>query len=344
MIPSARPTVGFRAARARAGRIELAAMALAARPDESVALVRPTVACFTSLEVEVLRGLAARSHRGEGAAPAEPVLGHAFVGVIEEPAVGPAALPRGTRVAVQPVHACGTCERCRGGLSLLCAARTIAGLDAEGGGLAERALVPTSSCVALPAELDDERASFAAPLARAIEAVRRGGVARRTFASVLGDDLVALLATLVAVEENPLARLVARHAATLGLAERLGVRHRALAETGRRGDQELVIETTGSAESLAAAAAMVRPRGHVVAAGLSARGAVDVDLSRLALEEIELHGSGFGPLAGAIERLARREVDPSPLVARRIGLAEVVKAPALLSEPGTVALLVQVTR
>jgi len=338
----------MRAARAHAGRLEVDTVAPPERGpgDAGLAIVRPTSVCFTSLELEVLRGLGRRAD-AEPAAPGDGhsvVLGHAFVGVVEEPAATPGALARGTRVAVQPVRSCGACERCRGGIGLLCAARSIAGIDPEGGGLAERTKVPETSCVELPRELDDDRAAFAVPLARAIEAVRRGGVARRTFASVLGDDLVAILATIVALEENPLARLVARHPSTLGLAERFGIRHRALHETGRRGDQELVIETSGSAESIAAAAAMVRPRGHVVTAGLSASGSVGVDLSRLALEEIELHGSGFGPLAGAIERLAKRAIDPSPLVARRIGLSEAAKAPALLAEAGAVAVLVQVSR
>jgi threonine dehydrogenase-like Zn-dependent dehydrogenase len=311
-----------------------------ARPttSPSSALVRVTTALLTPLEREVARGLGT-----DAAGPR--VLGTSLVGVVEDPsAASSSGLARGTRVAVHPVVSCGVCERCHGGLALHCAARTILGFDDACGGLAEFVAVPSANLVALPKELDDDRAVFAVSLARAMQAVRRGGVEGKTFASVLGDDLIAILAAVVAVEENPLARLVAVHESTLRIAEQFGIRHRALQETGRRGDQELVIDTAGSAETLLAAARMVRPRGHVIAAGVSARATVAVELSHIALDEIELRGAGFGPLAGAIDRLARRVIDPSPLVSRRIALQDVPRAIPNLAEPGTFAMLVQVSR
>jgi threonine dehydrogenase-like Zn-dependent dehydrogenase len=309
------------------------------------AIVRPLLALLTPLEREVAHGLGSR----DAAAPvAARILGSACVGIVEQaPAGAPtgvaAPLRAGTRVVVQPVLSCGSCERCRGGLSIHCAERRIVGIDAPGV-LAERVAVPASACLPVPDGLDDERAVFAAPLARAVEAVRRGGVARRSFASILGDDLVAILATLVAVDENPLARLVASSAATLRIAEQLGIRHRANAETGRRGDQELVIDTTGSSTSIEAAARMARPRGHVVVAGLSARGGVAVDLSRLALDEIEVHGSGFGPVAGALGLLAQGAVDPAALVSRRAGLDEAPRLVGTVGDEGILSVLVQVSR
>lgn len=302
-------------------------------PNE--ALVRPTAALLTPLEREVARGL------GTDAGGVR-IVGTNVVGIVERAA--PGGPPAGTRVAVHPVASCGACERCRGGLALHCAQRTILGIDAACGGLSELIAMPAASLVPIPAELDDERATFAVALARAMQAVRRGGVDRKTYASILGDDLVAVLATIVAVEENPLARLVATEPSTLRIAEQFGIRHRALHETGRRGDQELVIDTTGSAETLLAATRMVRPRGHVVVAGISARSTTPLELPHIALDEIEVLGSGFGQLAGAVERLARRVIDPSPLVARRIALAEAPRALASIGDAGTQAILVQVTR
>ncbi len=334
-------TAAARAVVATEGRIEVAARPRAMAASEGVVLVRPTLALVTPLEREVVRGLGSAASGGR-------VLGHACVGVIEDASRAPefasAGIVRGARVAVQPVFSCGRCERCMGGLAIHCGMRTILGVDDAAGGLCELIAVPAAACVPLARELDDERAVFAVPLARAIEAVRRSGVDNKTYASVLGDDLLAVLTTLVAVEENQLARLVAAQEATLRIGEQFGIRHRALADTGRRGDQELVIDTTGSPETIAAAARMARPRGHVVVAGLSARAPVAVDLSLIALNEIEIHGSGFGPLGGAIERLTRRAIDPSPLISRRAGIVDAAKAVAMLAEPGVFAVLVQVTR
>ena len=49
-------------------------------------------------------------------------------------------------------------------------------------------------------------------------------------------------------------------------------------------------------------------------------------------------------LTDAIERLARRAVDPAPLVTRRLGLAESAKAVLSAADAGQFATLVQVGR
>lgn len=305
-------------------------------------LVRVTHALITPFEREVVRGLRGG---GDENPPEQRVLGCSFVGVVDDASRGGNTAPqRGARVAVQPVFSCGICDRCDSGLAIHCLARMIAGLDAPAGGLADFAAVPVANCIEIQRDLDDERAVFAVPLARAIEAVRRGGIEGRSFVSVLGDDLFAVLAALVGREENPLTRLVSTSPQTLDLASQYGLRNRAFAETGRRGDQELVIDMTGSGESAAAAARMVRARGHVVFGGITTRAPVGVDLSHLALDEIEIYGSGFAPIDGALDRLARRAIDPSPLVSRRVGLADAPRAIGTLTEPGTLSVLVQVSR
>lgn len=342
----------MRAVVARHGRAETVELPRPT-PREGSVLVRVTSALVTPFEREVVRGLA--SERAPTAPNAtndatpnasnDRVLGTSFVGVVEDASrAGEGALPRGTRVAVQPVISCGICDRCSSGLAMHCAARMIAGLDAPVGGLAEYAAVPAANCVVLDRTLEDERAVFAVPLARAIEAVRRGGLEGRSYASVLGDDLFAILAALVGREENPLTRLVSSSPAALEMASRFGLRNRAFDETGRRGDQELVIDMTGSAESAAAAARMVRPRGHVVFGGISARAPIGVDLSHLALDEIEIIGSGFAAIDTAVELVARRLIDPSPLVSRRVRLADAAGSLALLAEPGVFSVIVQVSR
>ncbi len=328
----------IRCAVAADSRVEIASRPRPSRgSDDAMVLVRPTLALLTPLEREVARGV------GSPVAGVR-ILGTSCVGVIEESAATSGACTKGSRVAIQPVFSCGQCSHCRGGLAMHCAKRTILGFDDATGALSELIAVPAAACTPIGKELDDERAVFASMLSRALEAVRRGGVNKETYASVLGDDILAVLTTLVALEENQLARLVATHESTLRVGEQLRIRHRALADTGRRGDQELVIDTTGSAETIAAASRMVRPRGHVVVAGIYARSAIAVDLSQIALDEIEIHGSGFGPLSGALERLTRRTIDPSPLLSRRIALADTAKGVAMLAEPSVFSVLVQVTR
>jgi hypothetical protein len=89
------------------GRVELVSRP---RPTLGTAggsvLVRPTMALLTPLEREVARGL------GSPAAGVR-VLGTSCVGVVEDASQSGGLVAKGARVAVQPVFACGRCERLR---------------------------------------------------------------------------------------------------------------------------------------------------------------------------------------------------------------------------------------
>jgi len=104
------------------------------------------------------------------------VLGHEFVGVVESlnlPADHPLAKRlAGARVVGSSHAPCGTCERCRAGLSLHCPHATTLGLDRRDGCFAQRFAIPASSLVPVPDALDDERAVFASSLGRVLHAAR----------------------------------------------------------------------------------------------------------------------------------------------------------------------------
>jgi threonine dehydrogenase-like Zn-dependent dehydrogenase len=262
-----------------------------------------------------------------GPTAAERVPGQAFVGVVEKLGPSDGDLPSsvkslvGKRVAVHPVVRCGRCDRCLGGLSQHCRDRAILGLDRDGG-WAEHAVVPIASCVALPDSLDDERAAFAVPVARALEAMRHVRVEGKTYITVLGDDAEALATTQMMTRLNAAVRILARSESTITLAEKLGVKHRRADEVGRRGDQDVVVDCIGGAESLAFAAALVRARGTVILLGTGSDGSEGrtADLASIVLGELRVQGSFHGPLAEAVELLAKRALDPSPLIERRLSL------------------------
>jgi L-iditol 2-dehydrogenase len=80
--------------------------------------------------------------RGEYPAQLPVTLGHEFAG--EVVATGAeAALPVGTRIAVDPNIACGSCRECRRGDVCLCPRRVALGVDLDGG-LAEYTVVRAS--------------------------------------------------------------------------------------------------------------------------------------------------------------------------------------------------------
>lgn len=253
--------------------------------------------------------------------------GQAFVGTVDAVS-GDAGAPKGgrdllgKRVAVHPVVRCGKCDRCLGGLSSHCRVRSILGLEGRDGGLAERVAVPTANCSLLPDSLDDERAVFAVTVGEAIEATRQIRLDGKAFITVLGDDLVALVTAQVMTRLNALVRVVARQEATLAAAEKLGVKHRHADEIGRRGDQDVVVDCIGTAESLAFASALVRSRGTVVLKSLAAtaEGTGAADLSPIVLGELTVQGSFYGPLPQAIELLGKRSIEVVSLIERRVNL------------------------
>lgn len=279
-------------------------------PGENECLVRVRAALVTPADL--------RAARREPAT----VLGQAFVGVVERLG-GEAGRPLlGKRVAVHPVLRCGTCDRCVGGLSNHCRQRAVLGLDGRDGGLAERVAVPAANCTALPDALDDERAVFAVTVAEAVEATRQIRVDGKAYITVLGDDLVTLVTAQVMTRLNAAVRVIARQQATLAAAEKLGVKHRHADEIGRRGDQDVVVDCVGSAESLAFASALVRARGTVVLKSLAASQEVAgvADLSPIVLGELNVQGSFHGPLPQALELLGKRAVEVVSLIERRVGL------------------------
>ena len=279
-------------------------------------------------------------------------LGQAFVGTVE--GLGPQALaspaasrPKdakawlGKRVAVHPLVRCGRCDRCLGGLSAHCRERTILGVDGRSGGFAERVAVPLSNLLLLPDALDDDRAVFAVPVAAALEATRHVRIEGKTYITVLGDGATTLVTAQVMSRLNAAVRIVARERGTLAAAEKLGVKHRHADEIGRRGDQDVVVDCVGTAESLAFAAQLVRARGTIVLTVATTGAAVPADLSPIVLNELRVQGSSYGPLADAVDLLAKRAAEVISLIERKATLAEASTAFRLAAEPGRLAVVLR---
>lgn len=326
---------------------ERAMKAIVASPSGPVAGQLPTPVagpdgCVVRIECALITAgdLAA----ARWSAPFAP--GHSFVGIVDIVHGGageaaPATALVGRRVAVDPVIRCGRCDRCAGGLSAHCRDRRILGRAGVSGGFAERCAVPLANIVALPPELDAEQAAFAVPVAIALEATRHVRVEGRAYISILGDDASALVAAQVMGRLNAAVRLLSRHRTILAAADRLGIRHRRVDEIGRRGDQDVVVDTIGTAESLSFAAELVRSRGTVVLTGAADAAAVPADLSPIVAGELRIQGSFYGPLREALALLATRAVQTAPLIERRANLLEGPAACRAAGEPGRLGVILR---
>lgn len=320
----------MRALRFDGSRVVLDAAAPDPVPAPGEALIRVTRAAIGSPDRAVVAGRV--PHLG--------VLGHAFVGVVERvaPTRPEHARWEGRRVVGGINLPCGRCERCRAGLSTHCPTRAVLGLRAKDGCFAERLTLPIANLVEVPKTVDDDAATFAEPLAAVLHAAHLTRIEGKPYVTVLGDGPIGLLAAQVMTRLNASVRLLGTHPAKFSLCEKWGIKHRHEREVGRRQDQDVVIDCTGSPSGLELAMRLVRPRGKIVlkstpapvpdepdSGGPKAAGA-PIDLSPIARHELEVLGARCGPMPDAVGALARGEVDVRSLVTRRFRLAEGVAA------------------
>ena len=145
-------------------------------PGEALVAMRMAGVCDTDLQL-------ARGYMGF-----RGVLGHELVGEVVE-ADDPAWL--GRRVVADINAGCGACPDCRDHRGHHCPTRTVLGILGRGGALAELVAVPERCLVAVPADLADELAVFAEPVAAALHVLDALGPADDR-AIVLGERLDTL--------------------------------------------------------------------------------------------------------------------------------------------------------
>ena len=299
------------------------------------ALIRPTCVGICSTDTEICRGTT----------NLVGTLGHEFVGIVEEvhlPAGSPATLTeraarlKGKRVVGAINLVCGKCDMCRAGLSTHCRHRTVLGVAGRDGCFADRFTLPVNNLTAVPDSVDDERATFAEPLASAIHAASMIKVEGKPYITVLGDGKLGLLTAQVMARLNASVRLLGKHPEKFGLCDRWGIKHRHVNEVGRLQDQDVVVDCTGSASGLALAMQLVRPRGKIILKstisplpippGAPVPGADHpawkdpVNLAPIVINELELIGSRCGPIPEAVAMLEKNLVSVEQLITTRTKL------------------------
>jgi threonine dehydrogenase-like Zn-dependent dehydrogenase len=301
-------------------------------PEAGEALIATSKVAVGGLDVQVSQGLL--GFRG--------VLGHAFVGVVQSTSGAHGGL-LGQRVAGSVDVVCGSCSMCVAGLSNHCRNRTVLGISGRDGCLANYFTLPLKNLTDVPDSVDDDRAVFAHLLASAIQAARQLTLEGKPYITVLGDGPLGLLMVQVMAKLNASVRLIGRFSERLALCEKWGIKHRHVDDIGRRADQDVVVDCTGSPTGLELALQLVRPRGKIVCKTMTAPGnklVPGVDLTPLVINEIELIGSRFGPVSEAVTMIARGEVDVLSLIGKRMTLDAGPAIVEVASRPGALQILV----
>ncbi len=284
--------------------------------------MRPMLGALTPADQGVMSG--ASGFRG--------VPGHQFVGVVADLSPMRPEQQRwlGKRVVATPEIPCAACDFCRQGLSRHCPSREVLGLSRRDGCLAEAFRVPLSCLTEVPGALATPDALFALPASRALAIAGAARFEGKPFVTVLGDSVEALITAQVLARRNASVRVLGYQPRRFAMCERWGVRHRHVAEAGRRHDQDIVVEMIGDGASLSLAMQMARPRATVFLASPQPGGLSDganeprdfPDLAPAVRAELTLIGIRAGSPAEGLAALARREIDTTGLVQRRFRLEQ----------------------
>lgn len=215
--------------------------------------------------------------------------GHEFVGTVESTPSG-GKFRHGDWVTIYPTQGCGTCAACEAGRPNLCRSFRVFGVHRDGGSFAELMAVPSSHLIGVPAALQNQRGALIEPVAVAVHANRRAGVAagdaRRM--AVIGTGVIGSLVAQVAK---------AWGAADIVLADRLASRQQLCSNLGfhrfvhaadraqltegllaQGGPRDLIFDNACTRDTIGASMDALNPGGTLVLLGFP-HGGEDIPLS-----------------------------------------------------------------
>ncbi len=297
------------------------------QPPPGEVLVRVLRAGICNTDLELIRGYY----------PYTGVLGHEFVGVVEQ---GPEHLAN-QRVVGEINAACGNCRFCRRGQPTHCENRTVLGIVNRHGAFAEYLSLPIKNLHPVPDNVPTDVATFTEPLAAALEIQQQVMLSADDRVLVVGDGkLGQLVAQTLAVTGCELLA-VGRHQEKLANLAARGIKT-GLADAVTDGYFDISVECTGNPAGFAIARRALRPRGTLVLKSTYA-GNLSLDASSLVVDEITLIGSRCGPFHLALELLASEKVDVKPLIHSSYPLDEGLAAFELAQSRSVLKVLLEIS-
>lgn len=260
------------------------------KPQKGESLVRVLLAAICNTDREILKG-----YRPDFKA----VLGHEFVGIVEE-SEDKSLL--GRRVVAELNAGCKNCLYCKSGREKHCISRRVLGIHHKDGAFAEYITVDSSLLHVVPEELDSRQAIFCEPLAAALEIVEQYHLPPSEEVALIGDGRLAFMIAQVLALHGIRLCVFGHHPHKLDLFKAFG---RTFIQP--EGTYETVIEASGSKEALKMALALTRSRGRLIIKSTYA-GTADIDMSEVVVRELQICGSRCGPFEPALQLLEKGRI------------------------------------
>jgi len=292
--------------------------------DQSLLQIRRAGICNTDLEIV------------KGYMGFTGVLGHEFVAQV---LTGPDDLV-GRRVVGEINVACQACEQCRRGVPSQCYHRTTVGIDRHPGAFADYLALATRNLLVVPDSVTDDQAVFVEPLAAALQILEAVHISPRDRVVLIGAGKLGLLCAQVIRLLGVELTVIVRRERPAQLLDRWGIAHESPDGVAPR-CADIVIDCTGTESGFASALDLVKPRGVLILKS-TYTGLPQANLTRIAVDEIQVVGSRCGPFSAALRLLADGLIDCESMIDKRYPLADGLVAFEAASQPGALKIMLEV--
>lgn len=299
--------------------------------SKSEALVRVVKSGICNTDLEIACGYAGFSG----------TIGHEFVGTVERADDAPELV--GKRVVGEINAGCGACALCEAGDARHCPNRTVLGIHGRDGSHAEFLTLPISNLLEVPANVSDEQAVFAEPLAAAFGITEQIDIQPQTRVAVVGDGKLGLLCAMSLALKSENVVLIGKHREKLFVAAKRNIETVLLADTAKLNRAfDVSVEASGSESGFATALDLLKPRGKLILKSTFA-GKASLEMWRVVVDEISVIGSRCGRFAPALELLRDAKIDVESLISEEFSLAYGIEAMRRASEKGVLKVILSMT-
>lgn len=267
------------------------------------------------------------------------ILGHECAGTIVEIGAGVENLKVGDRVALEPGQTCGQCEFCKSGRYNLCPSVEFLATPPYHGCLMNYIVFPENMAFKLPDSISTKEGALVEPLAVGMHAAKQGNVELGDSVVILGSGCIGLVtllackafgATDITVVDIIPKRL--EYAKKLGATTVINAAEKdVLAEidklTNKKG-VDVVIETAGSAKTIAQTPYLIKNGGCIVLVGMTPQDIIEYNFAKIMAKEAEIK-SVFryrNIYPQAIKAISKGIIDISGIVTHEFAFDDVAKA------------------
>ncbi|MEW5783902.1 MAG: alcohol dehydrogenase catalytic domain-containing protein [Bacillota bacterium] len=262
-------------------------------------------------------------------------MGHEFIGFVEQPGEAARGIKAGDTVSGDPRVSCGSCSWCKSGCHNLCPDLSFIGEIAPGC-FAEYITMHQSKLIRIPPHVDLRQGALVEPLAVALYLLEKSQLDGNKTLGIIGAGPIGLLSAAAAKElyGSPRITVVDLNEKRLKTARLLGVNEILPVMPRQQAEQaDVVIEAVGAEETFRGALGWLKPQGRLIMVGLFESQAF-IDLNEILYKEINITGVNAYKrkhLEQAVDFLANRKVDLTPVISHIISLNQAESAFSMLA-------------